>query len=105
MKMKQFLRLGFVLASILLMAFAVQSFKGPETVAADTIYTYNSADVSEGAFAKTSNWMAVSSAPSCLTTGNRPCNIVVPSGSSLGAQIGGRTNSQVLAIHPSQRKP
>lgn len=105
MKTFKFLQTHFLLAAALLTAGITMSFEMAENTKADTIYTFNSSDLSEGSFAKTANWMVVSSAPGCLTTGNRPCNIVVPTGSSLAAEIGGLSNSQVLAIHPTERKP
>lgn len=105
MKTIKFLQNHFLLAAALLTAGITMSFKMAENNKADTIYTFNSSDLSEGSFAKTANWMVGSSTTGCLTSGNRPCNIVVPSGSSLSSEIGGLTNSQVLAIHPTQRKP
>ena len=107
MKHLQFIRTHFLLAVALLTAGITMSFSAnnPDSDKADTIYTYNSADLSPGAFANTANWMVVPSAPGCVTSGNRPCNIAVPAGSTLASQISGLSNSQVLAIHPTQRKP
>ena len=104
MKTLQFLKINFMLVVALLTAGITMSFKMAENRAVDTVYYYNSSDVSEGSFATVGNWSS-SISPSCLSTGARPCKMSVPSGSSLTAQIGGKTNAQVLAIHPSERRP
>ncbi|MBU8883851.1 hypothetical protein KSK37_12215 [Kaistella sp. DKR-2] len=105
MKTIHFLRTHFLLMAAILTAGITMSFKMTEKTTADSIYTYNSDKVTEGSFANTANWMVVSSAPSCQSTGNRPCNIVVPAGQTLASQIAGLNNSQVLAINPTERKP
>lgn len=107
MKTVTYLKASFLTVIMLLTISFMMSYKNKtdENVKVATIYTYNSADKSEGDFAKTANWMSVSIAPGCAPTGDRPCNITVPAGSSLAAEIGGLTNAQVLAIHPNQRKP
>lgn len=105
MKRTEFFKTHAVAFTAIIFSLAVMSFRAVESKSADTVYTYNSANTSEGSFANPANWMVVSSPASCLSTGNRPCNITVPSGSTLSAQIGGLTNTQVLAIHPTQRKP
>ena len=95
-----------LIAGLMFVTFSMSfSNNSEKPVAADTIYTYNSTSKMEGDFANTSNWIVVSTTPSCLTTGTRPCNIVVPSGSTLSSIIGGLTNDQVLAIHNNERKP
>lgn len=108
MKRNTILNVSVAVAVFCTAAIVCMSFKksGDKAVKADTIYEYNNSNsTAEGEFAKTANYQVVSIAPSCATLGDRPCSFLVPSGSSLGAQIGGKTNAQVLAIHPSQRKP
>lgn len=105
MKHLQFIKTHFILAVAILTGGITMSFKLAAKSTADTIYTYNSDKTTEGSFGNTANWMVVSSAPSCSTTGNRPCNIAVPAGQTLASQIAGLNNSQVLAIHPTERKP
>ena len=107
MKRNTILNVSVAVAVFCTAAIGAMSFKKSDdkAVKADTIYEYNSNSTAEGEFAKTANYQVVSAAPSCATLGDRPCSFLVPSGSRLGAQIGGKTNAQVLAIHPSQRKP
>lgn len=105
MKTISFLKNHFMLMVALLTAGVTMSFKVAESHEDDTVYTYDSFDLSPGAFANTANWKVVSSVPACASSGKRPCNMIVPAGSTLGAQISGLTNSQVLAIHPTERKP
>lgn len=105
MKTLHFLATQLFLGIALFSAGIAMSFTTADDVKADTIYTFNSTDLSEGSFAKTANWMVVSSAPGCSTSGNRPCNIAVPAGSSLASEIAGLNNSEVLAINPTERKP
>lgn len=105
MKTISFLRTNFIGVVALLMVIITMSFTMTGTKGVDTEYEYNSASTMPGAFGNTSNWKMATSSPSCELTGQRPCRIVVPAGSTLVAQIGGKTNSQVLAIHPTERKP
>lgn len=93
-----------MLAAALLTAGITMSFKMAESKDVDTVYYYSSNDVSEGAFATVGNWSS-SISPSCLTSGNRPCKMTVPEGTSLSDQIGGKTNDEVLAIHSDERRP
>ena len=104
MKHLQLIKTHFMLAAALLTAGVTMSFKVAEENAAETVYYYNSNDVSEGAFATVGNWSS-SISPSCLTSGNRPCKMTVPEGTSLSDQIGGKTNDEVLDIHPDERRP
>ena len=85
-------------------AFTTQSFTKTETVTSDTVFYYDSPDTSPGAFADVNNWSTTGSS-SCIAKGNRPCQILVPEGTTLDDQIGGMTNEQVLALHPNERKP
>ena len=104
MKNITFIKTNMMLAAALLTAGVTMSFKVAEEKAAETVYYYNSNDVSEGAFATVGNWSS-SISPSCLTSGNRPCKMVAPDGTSLSDQIGGKTNDEVLDIHPDERRP
>ncbi|MCW4452448.1 hypothetical protein OK344_09525 [Kaistella sp. BT6-1-3] len=104
MKNITFIKTNMMLAAALLTAGVIMSYKVAEEKAAETVYYYNSNDVSEGAFATVGNWSS-SISPSCLTSGNRPCKMVVPDGTSLSDQIGGKTNDEVLDIHPDERRP
>lgn len=105
MKTISFLKRHFLVAIALLTAGVTMSFKMAEKEkAVDTVYYYNSNDLSEGSFATVSNW-SNSISPSCVSLGDRPCKMTVPTGSTLNAQIGGKTNTQVLAIHPGERRP
>lgn len=93
------------MAIALLTAGVTMSFKMAEKEkAVETVYYYNSNDLSEGAFATVANWSS-SISPSCLTSGDRPCKMTVPEGTSLSDQIGSKTNDDVLAIHPDERRP
>ena len=105
MKTISFLRTNAMLVVALLTAGITMSFQMAEKEVVDTIYTYNSSSTLPGAFANTGNWIAVTSSPSCEIEGERPCNIVVPAGTTLAAQIAGMTNSEVLDLHPNERKP
>lgn len=82
---------------------SVMSFKIVEKKTADQQFYYNSTDTSAGAFSQESIW-AVGAGSSCLTFGNKPYTIAVPEGQDLVDVIGGMTNSQVLAIHPSEKR-
>lgn len=104
MKNITFIKTNMMLAAALLTAGVTMSYKVAEEKAAETVYYYNSNDVSEGAFATVGNWSS-SISPSCLTSGNRPCKMVVPDGTSLSDQIAGKTNDEVLDIHPDERRP
>lgn len=104
MKTLSFLKTNIMLATALLTVGITMSFKMAESKSVDTVFYYNSNDVSEGAFATTGNWSS-SISPSCLTSGNKPCKMVVPEGTSLSDQIGGKTNDEVLGIHPNERRP
>ncbi|WP_379964473.1 hypothetical protein [Epilithonimonas sp. UC225_85] len=103
MKINQFLKINAVAIAAVMFTGATMSFKIIEKKAADQQFYYNSTDTSAGAFSQESNW-AVGAGSSCLTTGNKPCTITVPEGQDLVDVIGGMTNSQVLAIHPSERR-
>lgn len=106
MKTISFLRTNAMLVVALLTAGITMSFQMAEKEVVDTIYTYNSSSTVEGEFAKSSNWiMVVQTPPTCDVSGNRPCNITVPAGLTLDSQISDLSNSQVLAIHPDERKP
>lgn len=107
MKRNMILNVSVAVAVFCTAAIGAMSFKkgGDKAVKADTIYEYDSNSTAEGEFAKTANWEVVSTSPSCAISGTRPCSIVVHSGSSLGAQIGGKTNAQILALPLMERKP
>ena len=103
MKTISFLRNHFLVAIALLTAGVTMSFKMAETQAVDTVFYYNSNDVSAGAFSDDSNWTTTESF-SCITLGDKPCKMTVPPGTALSDQIGGKTNAQVLAIHSNERR-
>ncbi|MGX9985384.1 hypothetical protein [Soonwooa purpurea] len=103
MKIVNFLKANAMLVVALLTVTTTMSFKLADSKRFDTVYYYQSSDISEGAFANTSHWNTTMA--SCATLGNRPCKVVVPTGSNLNAVIGGKTNAQVLAINPSERRP
>lgn len=106
MKTKSFIKAHGMWVVALLTAGITMSFQMAEKEAVDTIYTYNSSSTAEGEFANSSNWMVVvSTPPSCSPLGNRPCNIVVPDGTTLEDQIDGLSNEAVLEIHDDERKP
>ena len=79
------------------------SFKMAESKTVDTVYYYNSNDTDPGAFAEDTNW-TTSESFSCITLSDKPCKMTVPPGTTLNDQIGGKTNAQVLAIHPTERR-
>ncbi len=105
MKTRSFLRNNFMGVAAMLMVIITMSFTMTGNKNAVTEYEYDSASTMNGAFGNTANWKVATSSPACELTGDRPCRIVVPAGSTLASQIGGKTNSQVLAIHPTERKP
>ncbi|WP_066439299.1 hypothetical protein [Chryseobacterium sp. CCH4-E10] len=104
MKINQFLKINAVAIAAIMFTGALMSFKIVEKKAAETQYYYNSSDVTEGSFSDVNKW-AIGTSPSCLTSGDRPCKMIVPEGDSLEDQIGGLTNAQVLAIHAGERRP
>lgn len=104
MKTISFLKRHFLVAIALLTGGVTISFTMAEKKATATEYYYNSNDLTEGAFATVGNWSS-SISPSCLSSGKRPCKMTVPTGTVLTDQIGGKTNAQVLAIHPDERRP
>lgn len=103
MKTLHFIKAHAMIAVALLSIGITMSFKLADANRFDTVYYYQSTDTSEGAFADTSHWNTTMA--TCATLGNRPCKVNVPTGSSLSAVIGGKTNAQVLAINPSERRP
>lgn len=104
MKLNQFLKINVVAIAAIMFTGSVMSFKIIEKKTADQQFYYNSTDVSEGAFSDVNNWQEGIS-PSCIVSGDRPCKMIVPEGDNLNSQIGGLTNSQVLAIHSGERRP
>ncbi|MGV4415471.1 hypothetical protein [Chryseobacterium sp. T1] len=104
MKINQFLKINAVAIAAIMFTGALMSFKIVEKKAADKQFYYNSTNTSEGAFSNVNNWVEGTS-PSCLESGNRPCSMIVPEGSDLEDVISGLTNDQVLAIHPTERRP
>lgn len=103
MKTLSFLKSHFLVAAALLTAGVTMSFKMADSKAVNTVYYYNSSDTTPGAFADDSNWTTTESF-SCITLSDKPCKMTVPPGTTLNDQIGGKTNAQVLAIHPSERR-
>ena len=103
MKTLKFLKINFMLVVALVTAGVTMSFKVSEEKNAATTYFYNSSDVSSNAFAQVSHYGTTNS-ESCLTEGDRPCSIIVPTGQTLSNMLSGKNNAQVLAI-ATQRKP
>ncbi|MBX3242291.1 MAG: hypothetical protein KIT80_14990 [Chitinophagaceae bacterium] len=93
------LKLNLFMAAALAIAAVTMSFK---MVADPTTYHYVSNSTAAGAFATVSNW--AEGEGDCGPTGNKPCDIEVPDGSSLSAELAGKNNAQVLAINPSSRR-
>lgn len=106
MKIKQFLKTNVMaIAALLLFTGSIMSFTLMEKKSVlATTYFYNSTDISAGAFANPSHWQTINDDVSCEVDGERPCNIVVPDGQTLGSVLAGKTNVQVLSMSPS-RKP
>lgn len=68
-----------------------------ETV--DTVYFYASNDMSTGAFADPSHWSTTNTNGTCGSPRPiRPCQIIVPAGSSLSSVLSGKDNADVLDI-------
>ncbi|MBF8457240.1 hypothetical protein IV494_08595 [Kaistella sp. G5-32] len=104
MKTFKFLKINFMLVVALLTAGITMSFKLAEKNSADTAYYYISEDMSEGSFHNVNNWTTASSGGAdCVTTGDRPCKVIVPENSSLGSVLGSKNNSQVLAISVNRK--
>lgn len=104
MRTIKFLKLKLMLVAAVLTIGVAMSFASRESEDA-IVYEYDNSSTMEGAFGNPANWAVTTSSPSCLSIGQRPCRITVLAGSNLAAQIGGKTNAQVLAIHPTERKP
>ena len=99
MKMQTFLKTNALAIMALLFAGSIMSFKIAEDKAADQNFYYISEDMSEGAFHDVNNWTsAESGSTGCVTSGERPCKVIVPDGSSLSTVLGSKTNAQVLDI-------
>ena len=99
MKMKTFLKTNALAIMALLFAGSIMSFKIAEDKAADQNFYYISEDMSEGAFHDVNNWTrAESGSTGCVTSGERPCKVIVADGSSLSTVLGSKTNAQVLDI-------
>ncbi|WP_139418565.1 hypothetical protein [Chryseobacterium mulctrae] len=103
MKFNQFLKMNAVAIAAVMFTGALMSFKIAEKKAEPMQYFYNSSSVATGAFSQVSNWTeGVGSG--CVTTGNKPCTITVPDGQDLIDVIGGLTNSEILDIHPLEKR-
>lgn len=99
MKMKTFLKTNALAIMALLFAGSIMSFKIAEDKAADQNFYYISEDMSEGAFHNVNNWTTnESGSTGCVTSGERPCKVVVPDGNTLSSVLGTKTNAQVLDI-------
>ncbi len=100
-------KLGLVLAVIFMAAMGAMSFKKAEKTEAKvaTVYEYDSNSIVEGDFADPAKWKVASGTPTCYSSGTRPCSIAVPDGSTLGAQIAGKSNEQILNLPHMKRKP
>lgn len=99
MKIKQFLKTNAIAIVAIFFTVATMSFKMAENKAADQNFYYISEDMNEGAFHNVSNWTtAESGSTGCVTSGERPCKVIVPDGSSLSTVLGSKTNAQVLDI-------
>mgnify|MGYP006994456557 FL=1 len=93
------LKLNLFMVAALAIAAVTMSFK---MVNDSTTYHYTSNSTAPGAFATTTNW--ATGAGSCVSDGNKPCDILVPDGSTLSSVLAGKTNSQVLDINPTSRR-
>ncbi|OPB71135.1 hypothetical protein [Elizabethkingia meningoseptica] len=99
MRFNQILKANAVAIAAVIFSGAVMSFKVMEKKAADQTFYYISEDMNEGAFHNTANWTnSASGSAGCVTSGDRPCKVIVPEGSSLSSVLGSKTNSQVLGI-------
>ena len=104
MTFNPFFKINSAALAAVIFAGATMSFKIVEKKSTDKQFYYNSTDTSEGAFSEVANWQEGTS-PSCIAFGDRPCSMTVPEGNNLSDVIDGLTNAQVLAIHPSERRP
>ena len=99
MKMQSFLKTNALAIMALIFAGSLMSFKLAENNTEDQNFYYISEDMSEGAFHDVNNWTsAESGSTGCVTSGERPCRVIVPDGSSLSTVLGSKTNAQVLDI-------
>lgn len=99
MKRNTILNVSVAVAVFFTAAIGAMSFKKTVKNADDITYYYNSNNMSEGSFHNVSNWTTASSgAEGCVSEGVRPCRVIVPEGSTLNAELGSKTNAQVLAI-------
>lgn len=99
MKFNQFLKINAVAIAAVMFTGAVMSFKMAEKKAADQTFYYISEDMNEGAFHTTANWTnSAGGSAGCVTSGDRPCKVIVPEGSSLSSVLASKTNAQVLTI-------
>lgn len=101
MKTLSFFKINFMAAAALLTATLTMSFTLAEKSAdhASTIHYYVSDDMTEGAFKEAANWSTANDDEVlCGSLQIRPCQITVPTGSTLNATLGNKTNSQVLSI-------
>ena len=58
-------------------------------------------NMSEGAFHDVNNWTsAESGSTGCVTSGERPCKVIVPDGSSLSTVLGSKTKATFTTIAP-----
>lgn len=104
MKHLQLIKTHFMLAAALLTAGVTMSFKVADQKADDTAYFYNSDDMSEGAFHTVGNWTTSPSAEiGCVTSGVRPCKVIVPENSSLADVLGSKDNQEVLDISVNRK--
>ncbi|MFT4092236.1 MAG: DUF6520 family protein [Niabella sp.] len=97
-----------LIISIVAMSFTFggneRSEAGTKTKAATTYFYIKTGTISAGDFANTANWSTTNNDEDCDISGNRPCQLDVPDGSTLSAQISGKSNAEVLALDDS-RKP
>ena len=101
MKTLSFFKINFMGVVALLTVALTMSFTLAEKSAdrASTIHYYVSDDMAEGSFKQASNWSTTNDDDVlCGSLQIRPCQITVPTGSTLNATLGNRTNSQVLSI-------
>ena len=99
MNIQSFLKTNALAIMALIFAGSLMSFKLAENNTADQNFYYISEDMTEGAFHDVNNWTsAESGSTGCVTSGERPCRVIVPDGSSLSTVLGSKTNAQVLDI-------
>lgn len=101
MKRNTILNVSVAVAVFCTAAIGAMSFKKSDGYhSAEQIFYYNSNNMSEGAFHTVANWTsnATTGSVGCQDSGERPCKVIVPSGSNLSTVLASKSNADVLAI-------